>query len=87
MNALSGIALLMAYPTKALTNPVFYLKLSLIAVAMWIFVVIRRRLFDDPAPDPSRLRFLAITSLASWGGAIIAGRLLAYTYTRLLADF
>ena len=36
MNVLSGIALLIAYPTKALTNPVFYLKLGLIAGALVI---------------------------------------------------
>ena len=34
LNAISGVALLIAYPTKALTNPVFYLKLVLIALAM-----------------------------------------------------
>src|SRR5258708_35719301 len=31
MNVISGILLVIAYPTKALTNPVFYLKLTLIA--------------------------------------------------------
>ena len=31
LNAASGILLLIGYPTKALTNPVFYLKLTLIA--------------------------------------------------------
>ena len=34
VNAFSGVLLLIAYPTKALTNPVFYLKLALIAVAI-----------------------------------------------------
>ena len=33
VNAVSGILLLVAYPTKALTNPLFYIKLSLIAAA------------------------------------------------------
>ena len=50
MNAASGLLLPVAYPTKALTNPVFYVKLSLIAIAMWIFAVINRRLFRDPRP-------------------------------------
>ena len=31
INAISGVFLLIAYPTKAFTNPVFYLKLLLIA--------------------------------------------------------
>ena len=91
MNATSGVMLLIAYPTKALTNPVFYVKLSLIAVAMWIFTVINRRLFRDRMPEadwasgPGR-RF-AVASLVSWAGAITAGRLLAYTYHRLMVDF
>ena len=38
LNTASGLLLLIGYPTKALTNPVFYLKLSLIAVGMWLYV-------------------------------------------------
>ncbi len=49
LNAISGVALLIAYPTKALTNPVFYLKLVLIALAMVLQRMISRRLFGDPA--------------------------------------
>jgi hypothetical protein len=36
VNVLSGLALVVAYPTKALTNPLFYLKLGLIGVALVI---------------------------------------------------
>ena len=81
LNVLSGIALLIGYPTKALTNPVFYLKLSFIAAALVILKLIRRRLSE---PVPSReLRMLAAASLSCWAGAVVAGRLLAYTYSRL----
>ena len=90
LNAVSGVLLLIGYPTKALTNPVFYLKLALIAAGMVLFVRISRRIFaegtgaapPDAASSP-RLRRLAIVSLVCWTGAITAGRLLAYTYTRL----
>src|SRR5687768_5223382 len=34
VNAVSGVLLLIAYPTKALTNPLFYAKLALIAAAL-----------------------------------------------------
>jgi len=88
LNAVSGVLLLIGYPTKALTNPVFYLKLLLIAVAMGLFVRIDRliRSGDAAAPATARsLRRLAVTSLVCWGGAITAGRLLAYTYHRLRA--
>src|SRR6266566_6853473 len=36
INAASGVLLLIAYPTKALTNPVFYIKLILIGSAVWV---------------------------------------------------
>ena len=42
LNVLSGIALLAAYPTKALTNPIFYIKLGLIAFALAILRSVRR---------------------------------------------
>jgi hypothetical protein len=90
LNAISGTLLLIAYPTKALTNPVFYFKLGLIAVAMTLLVRISRQVFGnttDPGAGDSaqspRLRRLAIISLLCWAGAITAGRFLAYTYTRL----
>ena len=90
LNAVSGVLLLIGYPTKALTNPVFYLKLALIAVGMVLFVRISRRVFRDGVeldtlePDASRrLRRLAIVSMVCWAGAIFAGRFLAYTYSRL----
>jgi hypothetical protein len=82
LNAASGVLLLVAYPTKALTNPLFYLKLLLIAIAMTIFVVLKRRLLEPP----ERLRSLSLAALVCWAGAIFSGRLLAYTYVRLFAD-
>ena len=79
VNAVSGVLLLIAYPTKAFTNPVFYVKLSFIALALAGVRPIARALGD--AARKSRL--LAIASLVCWAGAIAAGRLLAYTYTHL----
>jgi hypothetical protein len=89
LNAASGVALLIAYPTKALTDPVFYIKLLLIAVAVALVVRIARRGFGASAAASAgpRLRLLAAASLACWAGAITTGRLLAYTYTRLTVDF
>src|SRR5206468_240121 len=48
MNAFSGVLLLIAYPTKALTNPLFYVKLSLIALGLVLTWVIRNRVLRDP---------------------------------------
>ena|SRR5687767_590786 len=88
INALSGVLLLIGYPTKALTNPVFFLKLALVATAMAIVTRINRRLVAGVVEEPSyqrTLRRMAAVSLACWIGAIFAGRFLAYTYSRLTA--
>jgi len=88
LNAVSGVLLLIGYPTKALTNPVFYLKLLLIAVGLWLFRRIGRRVFDDAGDERAQsplVQRLAILSLVCWVGAITAGRFLAYTYHRLTA--
>ena len=90
VNVATGIALLIAYPTKALTNPVFYAKLLLIAVALVILRIVRRRVLGRHADGnvlPNGLKALASISLACWAVAIVAGRLLAYTYVHLRADW
>jgi hypothetical protein len=87
INVISGTLLLCAYPTKALTNVVFYIKLSLIALGVIIMVRIKRKVFDEAALDDAAMmatgKAMAILSLVCWLGAITAGRLLAYTYTYL----
>jgi hypothetical protein len=88
INALTGALLLIAYPTKALTNPVFYAKLTVIALGLIVMVMIKRRVFDDPNLSEESMmakgRSLAMWSLGFWISAITAGRLLAYTFTYLL---
>lgn len=87
LNAASGVVLLIGYPTKAVTNPVFYLKLAFIAVAMVTLRSIQKLVFANPKLDfgaiPAKGRYLAAASLFCWSGAIFAGRLLAYTYSKL----
>ncbi len=89
VNAASGVVLLIGYPTKALTNPVFYSKLLFIALGLAVLMLLKRHVFRDPRldenPVPRKGRMLAVASLACWTGAITAGRLLAYTYLRLLS--
>jgi hypothetical protein len=90
LNAVSGLLLLIGYPTKAFTNPVFYLKLSLIGVAMSLYVVMTRRLSGGRLAEGAAARatrLLAAASLACWAGAVTTGRLLAYTADRILATW
>ena len=83
MNVTTGILLVLAYPTKALTNPMFYIKLSLVAIGLITMQRIKTRVFDDPALSEfamvAKARSMAIWSLLVWTGALTAGRLLAYT--------
>jgi hypothetical protein len=81
----TGLALLLAYPTKALTNPVFYLKLALIAAGLLLLRATLRHVRERPTISGAT-KLLAVVSLVVWAAAIAAGRLLAYTCTRLTVD-
>lgn len=85
INAISGTILLAQDATTKLSNPVFYVKMLCVAGAVAIMVVMRRRVFGDPAidaqPIPPLARALAWTSILCWAGAITAGRLMAYLGT------
>ena len=86
INAISGFLLLMGYPTKALTNPVFYLKLICIAAGMVLMSRLRRRVVPEETPASPQGKVMAALSLIVWAGAIVSGRLLAYTCKYLLGD-
>ncbi len=89
INLVSGLALLAAYPAKALTNWVFFAKLTLVIVALWVLQQLKRELAvaHGVARDVSaRARGLAVLSLFLWADTILAGRLLAYTHHILLAS-
>lgn len=85
----SGGLLLAAYPAKALTNPVFYVKLAAVAAALLIGRSLWTGVMRDPASDSGRLawsvRARAALSIALWATAITSGRFLAYTYSVLMA--
>jgi hypothetical protein len=86
INVVTGVLLLIAYPTKAMTNPVFYFKLLFITIAV---ITMRKMnlLFDDASLSDtalmSRGKSLAVMSLAFWIAAVSAGRLLSETYQYL----
>ena len=76
LNVVSGVFLLIAYPTKALTNPLFYVKLLLVAVGVWTLRRIER--------EVEVKRSLALWMLGSWLAVLTAGRALAYTASYIL---
>jgi len=82
VTAVSGTILLLADATTKLANPVFYIKLVFIALALVNLQLIKTRVFGDPLVDTrpvtSIARFLSLTSLVLWMAATTAGRLMAY---------
>ena len=83
LNIPTGILLVIGYPTKQLTNPIFYVKLSLLALAIWLLVRIGTDMvrFEETASKSAsrHVKRLAAFSIAAWVLLIIAGRLLEYT--------
>jgi hypothetical protein len=86
--SMSGVLLLIAYPAKALLNPVFYMKFLIIGAALALTrknsapkAVSTERL-DEPVNN--RHRFTAVAALVLWCAAVLAGKLLEYTHRVLL---
>jgi hypothetical protein len=82
LNIGSGILLMVAYPTKALTNPIFYLKLLAIVATVAVVRHLDRRVLaiEQPPRKLAPAALLVLTALA-----IVTGRLLPYTYRHLMA--
>src|SRR6185436_11565468 len=76
----SGALLLIAYPTKALTNPDFYVKLTLVGLGIAVMQMLKKRVFSASGLSESDMmrkgKALAAWSLVFWAGAVTAGRLL-----------
>ena len=81
---MSGVALLLAYPAKALTNPVFYLKLVALSVGLILTRKLQQKLQRNGELDSPVLFGLGM--LTCWILTIGAGRFLAYTNSVLLAS-
>jgi hypothetical protein len=84
VNAISGLLLFIADPIRKATNPLFEIKLALVAIGVVLIIVIQKRLTQiEKDAEAERIpkttsRLLAIASLSTWAAAITAGRLLAY---------
>ena len=88
LSLVSGLLLLICYPTKEFTNPLFYVKVTLIVLGVFFMHRIGKRVLGDDTLSEEAMeakgRSMALLSLVVWAGTIAAGRMLAYTYTYLL---
>jgi hypothetical protein len=87
INAISGVALAIGYATTKLVDPVFYLKMLFLLLAVASLQLMKPRIFHDTIDSPTRARarnikVLAAASLVCWTGAIVTGRLLEYGFFR-----
>ena len=83
INVATGLLLLTAYPTKALTNPDFYVKLSFIGLAVFTMWKMNIQVFGDASLSEAAMiakgKIMAKWSLVFWIGAVGSGRLLSET--------
>lgn len=82
-NAISGVMLFTSQAVTFAGNPAFLIKIACIIVGMALAGVIQSRLRADTQGGVDAFisrstRTLAVCSLLTWTGAIIAGRLVAY---------
>ena len=80
VNAISGFILFAIAATVKAVQAIFWIKLSLVATALAVTVPIVRIVkgAGEHGAVPARGRVLAVVSLVTWTGAIVAGRLMAY---------
>ena len=85
LNAATGLVLFIAAAADKAYQKIFYVKLGCIVLALLTSSRIRRTVFgtavDLSGPMPQNAKFLAVASLVLWMGAIVTGRLMAYTQT------
>ena len=83
VNALSGLCLLAASASTILYDPIFYVKIGFIIIAILNLRFIRNKVFAQPekldsGEIPDLAKTLSWVAIVCWGCAIIAGRLTAY---------
>ncbi len=84
INLLTGLVLFVTQAADRVVDPVFYVKMGSIAVALWLGSVLKRRAIDKmdaPQLPTAQSRSLAAASLGLWTIAIVAGRLMAYLHS------
>jgi hypothetical protein len=82
INAATGIALFTTDAEHKAMQTVFFVKLSLIFLAIAVYARLRKLVFRSPStlasPLSGEVKALAVLSLILWTGATVAGRLMAY---------
>ena len=78
----TGSLLIIGEPRRSLVNTTFYLKMSLLLIAILLTAVLQRTALASPDFFQNRRaagRVLATASILVWCGILFAGRWIAYT--------
>jgi hypothetical protein len=78
----TGSLLIIGEPRRSLVNTTFYLKMTLLLVAILLTAVLQRTVLSSPGFFENRQvsgRALATVSILVWCGILFAGRWIAYT--------
>jgi hypothetical protein len=82
---LSGVAIGLAHASTRLWNPILGVKLVVISIAAPIMRIMQKRIFDDPkvldGALPESAKRLGASQLILWLAVLVAGRLIAYSFT------
>jgi hypothetical protein len=81
LNAISGSLLFIAAASSIGYVPVFYVKLTVLFIAILTLLPVRRFIDVEPPADrdiPLHVKGFAALSLLLWAGVVTAGRLTAY---------
>lgn len=79
---LTGSLLIIGEPRRSLVNTTFYIKMSLLLIAIVLTALLQRTVLASPGFFEKRqtaLRALATVSILVWSGILFAGRWIAYT--------
>ena len=74
----SGALLIIAEPDRTLPNPVFYIKMGLLLLALGVTLFLRAAARSNDAPRALHSA-AAVVSLLLWAAIMVAGRYIAYT--------
>ena len=89
LSVISGLLLLVGYPAKALTNPVFAVKFACLIGAALLMREMARRLFPVAARGealPGWSSAMAGVCLVLWLAGVTAGKFLPYTHHILMVS-
>jgi len=81
---LSGVCIGLAHASTRLWNPIFAVKLAIIFIAAPVMWKMQKTIFDDTRSEgrlPPNARKLAAAQLILWLSVLVAGRLIAYSFT------